>query len=56
MIRLSIIGQVLNHSMNTYGSNISIPIGITFGNQTIWVAESYVITGNGANFSNSVNI
>ena len=46
---------MLDNPSNTYGSNITIPIGITFGNQTIWVGEGYVIVGGPANYSNAVS-
>ncbi|CAF0786583.1 unnamed protein product [Brachionus calyciflorus] len=50
---LSIIGQILDHSQNTQGSNVSIPLGVTFGNQTIWVTENVVFIGGPANYSST---
>jgi hypothetical protein len=47
---------MLNNTGATPGLNVSIPIGITIGNQTIWVTEGYVIVGEAAtNYSLSVN-
>ena len=53
-LSISIIGQVLDHPLNFQGANISIPIGITFGNQTIWVSTYNVIVGSGIKYENSV--
>ena len=53
-LSISIIGQVLNHPLNIEGANISIPLGITFGNDTFWVTNGYVIVGSGINYTNAV--
>ncbi|RNA15674.1 hypothetical protein BpHYR1_008571 [Brachionus plicatilis] len=50
-ITISVVGQILDHPSNVQGANISIPIGITFGNQTIWVSDNSIIIDNGPNYS-----
>jgi hypothetical protein len=38
------------------GSNVTIPLAFTFGNQTIWVSEGYVIIGGSSSLINNVNL
>ncbi len=47
--------MVLDHPQNTQGVNITIPIAFTFGNQTIWVTEGYVIVGEASSYINETN-
>ena len=46
----------MNHTANLSGSNVTIPLAFTFGNQTIWVTEGYVVVGGTSSSINNTNL
>lgn len=46
----------MNHTANLYMSNVTIPLAFTFGNQTIWVTEGYVVVGGSSSSINNTNL
>ncbi len=50
------IGQVLSHSVNTNCCQISIPIGIKFGTQTIYVSQTVITVVNSLVYASAVNL
>lgn len=52
---LSVIGQVISHSQNTNGSNVSITIEIDYGSPAnVWIAVNFINIENIVSFSTYV--